>query len=81
MDSIIIFQQGVSFAIVYPTGELPIEQVARKDVPKGVPYLMLKKSDLPNDFVFSDAWEADFSNPDGYGIGSDAWFEEQVKKK
>jgi hypothetical protein len=71
----IIFQNaegGVS--VIIPTGELPIEDVCQKDVPAGVPYLIVSENDIPSDRTFRGAWEADFSNPDGYGIGADAWF-------
>lgn len=61
-------------AIVVPTGELPVEEVAQKDVPAGVPYIFAPIDDIPSDRTFRGAWEADFSNPDGYGIGADAYF-------
>lgn len=54
-------------AVIIPTGELPIEQVAFKDVPHGVPYLFVEDNDIPSDRTYREAWEADFSNPDGYG--------------
>ena len=60
--------------LVMPTGELPIEDVAQKDVPAGVPYKILEHNDVPEDHTFFNAWEADFSNPDGHGIGADAYF-------
>lgn len=63
---------GVS--VIVPTGELPLEDVAQKDVPIGVPYVIVNASEIPSDRTFRNAWEADFSNPDGYGIGYDAWF-------
>ena len=63
---------GVS--VIVPTGELPIEDVCQKDVPAGVPYLIVSEDDIPSDRTFRNAWEADFSNPDGYGIGADAYF-------
>jgi hypothetical protein len=66
--------------LILPTGELAIEEVASKDVPAGVPYLFVMRDQLP-DIEFFDAWEADFSNPDGYGIGAEAWFAEQVASK
>jgi hypothetical protein len=70
---------GVS--LIIPTGEIAIEEVARKDVPIGKPYLFVEDTvELP-DGDFFNAWEADFSNPDGYGIGSDAWFAEQEASK
>ena len=49
--------------------------MALKDVPAGTPYLIVNPAtDLPPDFDFFEAWEADFSTPDGHGIGADAWF-------
>lgn len=64
-------------AVVIPTGRLPIADVAQKDVPAGVPYLLVNADDIPADRTFRNAWEADFSAPDGYGIGADAWFAAQ----
>jgi hypothetical protein len=61
-------------AVIIPTGELSIEDVAQKDVPAGTPYLLADVADIPDDRTFRGAWEADFSNPDGYGIGADAYF-------
>lgn len=70
---------GIS--IVIPTGELAIEEVARKDVPAGVPYKIVDADSIPSDRTFRDAWEMDFSNPDGHGIGHEAWFAEQAAKE
>lgn len=80
MTKLIIYPGEATVAVLYPTGELPIEEVARKDVPAGVPYLIVQEADIPTDRTFRDAWEADFSNPHGYGIGAEAWFAEQVAK-
>lgn len=55
-----------------------IEELARKDVPAGQPFKIVTTSDIPSDRSFRDAWEADFTNPDGYGIGHEAWFAEQA---
>ena len=66
---------GIS--VIHPTGELPIEGVCQKDVPAGTPYLIVEDDVIPSDRTFRGAWEADFSNPDGYGIGADAWFAQQ----
>jgi hypothetical protein len=63
-----------SVAVIIPTGELPIEDVCQKDVPANTPYLIVTTDDIPSDRTFREAWEADFSNPDGYGIGADAYF-------
>jgi len=48
-------------------GKLTIEQIAAKDVPTGRPYRIINETDLPADKYFRDAWEADFSEPDGRG--------------
>ncbi len=71
---------GVSLIMPAPNAEITIEEIARKDTPAGVPYLIVDSSSIPNDIYFFDAWEADFSNPDGYGIGAEAWFAEQKEK-
>ena len=81
MDQFIIYSNDEGgVALVVPTGELTVAEVARKDVPVGKPYRLINRSDFA-DFDFFDAWEADFSNPDGYGIGHDAWFAEQEANK
>jgi len=58
---------GVAVIIPAPECSLLIEEIAKKDVPTGVPYLIIDSSELPADREFRDAWQADFSNPDGYG--------------
>ena len=76
---IILFQYNGYVCMCVPTGELPVEDVANKDLPKGVPYLIVNKSDIPADQTFFDAWEVDFTNPDGYALGIDAWTNKQVQ--
>jgi hypothetical protein len=80
MNQRIIYPTDNGVSILIPTGELAIEEVARKDVPAGVAYKIVDVADIPTDRTFRDAWEADFSNPDGVGIGADAWFAEQAAK-
>lgn len=60
-----------------PLCDLPISEIARKDVPAGVPYRIVDEADLPADRSQRELWTADFSEPDGYGIGAEAWFMEQ----
>lgn len=54
--------------------QLSIDEIAKKDVEAGAPYLIINHSDLPSDNLFRDSWICDFQNPDGYGIGNEAWF-------
>lgn len=77
----IIYPNESGVAVLIPSGELPITEVARKDVPAGVPYLIVDFQVIPTDREFRNAWEADFSRPDGIGIGADAWFAEQAELK
>ena len=77
MKRIIYQNESGGVSVIIPTGELSIEEVAAKDVPAGTPYLVVEDDVIPSDRSFRNAWEADFSNPDGYGIGADAWFAQQ----
>jgi hypothetical protein len=81
MNQRIIYPTNDGVAILIPSGEIAIEEVARKDVPAGVAYKIVDVADIPEDRTFRDAWEADMSNPDGVGIGHEAWFAEQEAKK
>jgi hypothetical protein len=78
---LIIYQNtngGVSILTPAPECDLSIEEVARKDVPAGVPYQIVDETDIPTDREFRNAWEANII-PDGVGIGADAWFALQPK--
>ena len=66
MDKRIIFPTETGIAILTPTGEVPLEEVCKKDVPAGVPYKIIDAEDVPQDRTFRNAWEADFSQPDGF---------------
>ncbi len=82
-QKIIYPNEGGGVSLLIPASEcgLTIEEIARKDVPAGKPYLIVEASDLPEDHTFFNAWEADFSSPDGHGIGHEAWFAEQAAKE
>lgn len=80
MDKRIVFKtDNGGVAIVIPTGDLPIEQVALKDVPAGAPFKIVSVEDIPQDRTFRGAWEMDFSEPDGFGLGDEAWFAQMEK--
>jgi hypothetical protein len=67
MNQRIIYATPDGVAIIIPTGELPTEVVARKDVPQGVPYKIVDVAEIPSDRTFRSAWEAETFTPDGTG--------------
>ena len=79
----IIYQTEEGLAVIVPSGKLAIEEVARKDVPAGVDYWIVEDNEVPSDRTFRNAWELDenIGEPDGQGIGADAWFAEQAELK
>jgi len=82
-QKIIYPQENGSIAMIIPASNcgVSIEEIARKDVPPGIPYLIVNDQDLPEDDSYFNAWEADFSNPHGHGVGHEAWFAEQEAKQ
>lgn len=82
MASVILYPIDGGIAEVIPCDcGLSVDEIARKDVPAGLPYLIVDTADLPADRTYRDAWTADFSEPHGHGIGAEAWFAEQAAKE
>lgn len=78
-EKVIIYPRGDGgIAIMWPAPQYPIDEVAKKDVPVGVPYLIINVGDLPANPGFREAWTADFSDPDGHGVGFSQWFKDNV---
>lgn len=74
----IIYPHEGSVAVIVPCPcGLTVEEIARKDVPAGIPFLIVDAEEIPSDRTYRNAWTADFSEPDGYGIGAEAWFAEK----
>ena len=68
MNKRIIYPNETSIAVIIPSGELSVEETAKKDVPTGVKYKIIGITDLPSDRDFRNAWEYDFTtNFDGIG--------------
>lgn len=68
-----------SVAIIHPTHEvlefMTIEEIALKDVPTGLDFVIVSDDEIPTDRTFRDAWEVDSATlTDGmgadYGAGS-----------
>ena len=80
MNSRIIYQNdegGVDIIIPAKECGLTIEEIAAKDVPVGKPYKIVDVADIPTDRTFRAAWETEITDPDGHGIGHEAWFAAQ----
>tara|TARA_R100001510_G_C7628374_1_gene187765 strand:- start:320 stop:559 length:240 start_codon:yes stop_codon:yes gene_type:complete len=70
-DSRILFQQeDGTVAIISPSDncDLTVEQIAKKDVPKGFKYKIVPSTDVPTDRSFRNAWVVNESDlTDGVG--------------
>ena len=71
-------QGGIAIVLPAPGCGIPLQEIARKDVPAGIPFRIISASAIPQDRTYREAWTADFSAPDGHGIGAEAWFAEQA---
>lgn len=57
---------------------LTYEEIALKDVPANKPFIWITPNYLDAyglDNSLRNSWTADFSNPDGHGMGHDAFWE------
>jgi len=52
----IIYSTDTGVAVIHPTGELTIDEVAAKDVPEGAAYQIVDDSVIPSDRTFRNAW-------------------------
>lgn len=68
-SKVIVFERNGNISLLWPSDSYPAEEVAKKDVPVGTPYLIIDASEIPQDPAFRSAWVVDFSTPDGYGQG------------
>lgn len=78
MNQRIIYQTndgGVAIIVPAPESTLTIEEIALKDVPANVAYKIVDVSEIPTDRTFRKAWETDFQEPDGYGLGAEAFWQ------
>ena len=76
----IIYPTETGVAIIHPTGELSIEEVAAKDVPAGVPYRIVNDDEVPSDRTFRNAWKEDLTvdMPKAQGITKDRLRQERA---
>ncbi len=57
-QKIVYEQENGVIAVVHPTGEVTIEELALKVVPSGTPYEIVDGSIIPTDRTFRGAWKA-----------------------
>lgn len=61
------YEDKIALVTPNPKSSKTLDEIAKNSVPKGLPYKFISDENLPPDMIFFPAWEADFSNPDGYG--------------
>lgn len=72
---IVYEKEDGTVGVIYPAYNetFTLQDVAQKDVPVGKPYLIVPASEIPADPTYQAAWEVDFSEPDGIGLGHGGW--------
>lgn len=79
MSQVVIFPEGDEVRVLYPrAGRYSIHEIARQHVPPGVPFRIVAIADLPPEANYRSALAANFSSPDGVGVGPEAWRAEQL---
>ena len=81
MTKRILFQNldgGIS--VITPSGELSVEETAKKDVPTGFKYKIVDVSDVPSDRTFREAWTIDDSELTD-GVGEEKKEEEKKRRR
>ena len=76
MTQRIIFQnEDKSVGVIIPTAEVltlyTIEEVAKKDVPSGLPYKIVDVSEIPTDRTYRGQWELEADTVFD-GVGGDS---------
>ena len=77
MSKIIYQNDNGTISVVHPGSAYSFADACEKDVPAGKDYLIIDDDAVPTDRTFREAWTADFSSPDGQGIGEAAWLAKQ----
>ncbi len=72
MDKLIIYPNEFGgIVVIHPcVQQTDWHKFALDNVPLNIPYRIIDIIELPTDRIFRNAWEADFSNPDGYGANT-----------
>lgn len=76
----VVFPTEEGITTLLPNSPLPVDEVAKKDVPFNVPYLIVAANDFPATQKDFDSWAPDFSAPSGYGLGPHRWYIEIARR-
>lgn len=75
MNKIIFKNADGSIGVIHPSQEAlskyTYKQIAEKDVPSGLPYVIVEASSIPTDRTFREAWELPTDTVFD-GVGSDS---------
>lgn len=76
MKLIIYPNDNDGISVIHPSSNTTytIQEIALKDVPAGKPYRIIEHTEIPADRTFREAWEADFTTSEGFGLGADEFF-------
>lgn len=77
----VLYDRDGFLSVVSPAAGTDPHDVALRCVPEGVPYLIVPVSELPTDPAYREAWAADFSEPDGVGVGVENYFLAKLRNK
>jgi len=72
MNQRILYKTDTGIAVIVPSdnalAEHSIQEIAKKDVPTGLPYKIVDVSEIPSDRTFRNAWDIDEAElTDGVG--------------
>ena len=78
MNSVILCPSDEGFTNIInpnPTCGIPLEEIAKKDVPAGRPYIIVDRDELPKNTLLFEAWKVEYPPDCNVGLGPVAWWE------
>lgn len=74
MTTLIVFthpKHGLGVSRPFVTDKYNLNDIAMTVVPEGVSFIFVDEADVPVTPAEYAAWQPDFSNPDGIGVGAE----------
>ena len=66
MDLILYTENNENHLLTSAMADIDINILAEKDVPAGIPYLIIDKANLPTESI--ETWQVDYSSSTGKGL-------------